>query len=51
MVLVAPPGPAPQQLVQHSDKKAKLCRLANKLAPPVVSFVCILLNLSQKSRE
>ena len=37
MVQVAPPGP--QQLVQHSDKKAELCCPANTLSPPVVSSV------------
>ena len=29
--------PGPQQLVQHSDKEAKMCRLANKLTPPMIS--------------
>ena len=28
--LLAPPGP--QQLVQHSDEKAKMCRLSYKLS-------------------
>ena len=37
MVLVAHLGP--QQLVQHSDKKAKMCRRAIELATQVVSSV------------
>ena len=37
MVLWSPDGP--HQLVQYSDNKAKMCRLSNKLAPPVVNSV------------